>query len=296
VRRSQGCGAELPKSISPSTMMDSEAKHQITQQVMVADIMTAAGEKFLVSLSSPLELLLNFHLKSQSKEALRAGLHEHINTLRSRGFEPNRIMVDPFKSLVAVQNAFPGIEVDPSGAGYHLDKIDTKIRRIKEIMRSVIAGVPYKLAKERIKDLATYTISRMNIKSTSALNDGTCPGVHFTGQKPDYRSELNLAFGDYVEAYNPKAAERSNYVTMARTEPCIVLYPMVNRNGSWVYYNLATKVYIRGSQWRKFPINQLIISAMNEMAGESAIKLADFGAKIIQRWKCRVKRPTRHIS
>jgi hypothetical protein len=43
-----------------------------------------------------------------------AGVQAHINTLRSRGFEPGRILVDPFKSLMALQGAFPGVEIDPA--------------------------------------------------------------------------------------------------------------------------------------------------------------------------------------
>jgi hypothetical protein len=120
-------------------MEDTRAKMQLTEQVMVADVMHVAGNKFLVSISSPLEVLLVKHISNQSVGTLGTGVQSHINTLRSRGFEPKRIMVDPHKSLVSLQGAFPGVEIDPSGAGDHLDKIDTKIRRLKELMRCVIS-------------------------------------------------------------------------------------------------------------------------------------------------------------
>jgi hypothetical protein len=51
-----------------------------------------------------------------------------------------------------------------------------------------------------------------------------------------------------VEAYNPRAASKSNDVTVPRTEPCIALYPSANRNGSWVFYNVKTKTYVRRSR------------------------------------------------
>ncbi len=99
--------------------------------------------------------------------------------------------------------------------------------------------------------------------------------MRFTGVKPDFRTEFGLAFGDYVEAYNPRAAGRSNNVNTPRTEPCIALYPSANRNGSWVFYNLSTKTYVRRSRWQRLPVSQTIISAMDELAADNTLTLAD---------------------
>jgi len=109
------------------------------------------------------------------------------------------------------------VEIDPAGAGDHLDEIDMKIHRLKELMRSVVAGLPYTLGKDLVKDLV------------------------FTGYKPDFKTELSLAFGDYVEVYDPKSKGKSNDIMTAQTEPCVALYPSASRNGSWVFYSLLTK-------------------------------------------------------
>jgi hypothetical protein len=223
---------------------DRGAKLQITNQEMTADVMHTGNEKLLVTISKPLGLTLVQPVTSLSKDALGKALEGHINTLRSRGFDTRRVYVDPHKSLHALQGSFPGVEIDPSGAADHLNVIDTKIRRIKEIMRSVIAGLPYKLAKERIKDLATYAVNRTNLKSTQGLISTESPRVLFTGIKPEFKTEFGLSFGDYVEAYNPSAEKSSNDVTVARTEPCIALYSSANKNGSWLLYSLKTKTYV----------------------------------------------------
>jgi hypothetical protein len=203
---------------------DSAAKLQITYQDLVADVMHVAGQKFLVSISSPLELLMTYYVESQSTQELGNALQQHINTLRSRGFEPRWVLVDPHSSLVKL--------------------IDSKIRRVKEVARSVVAGLPYKLPRQHVKDLITYTVSRINLRGTSALNTPACPRVRFTGYRPNFKSELGLAFGDYVEVYDPKSHERSNDGFTERTESCIALYPIANRNGSWVFYNLRTESYV----------------------------------------------------
>jgi len=140
-----------------------------------------ADQKLLISISSPLELVLVCHLKSLSRDDLGTRVQKHIITLHSRGFEPRRILVDPHKTLISLQIAFPGVEIDRAGAGDHLDKVDIKIRWLKEDLPSVVAGLPYHVSKDRLKDFVTYAVSRANLHSTIALNDGECPRVSFTG-------------------------------------------------------------------------------------------------------------------
>ncbi len=134
-------------------------------------------------------------------------------------------------------------------------------------MRAIIAGLPFQLSRDSLKDLVTYVVSLMNLKRTTSLTDNVCPRVKFTGLRPGYEAEFGLAFGDYMEAYNPRAQQESNDVMLTRTKLCIALYPLANRNGSWVFYNLNTRPYIRRTQWKKIYTNQLVINKMNKLAG-----------------------------
>jgi hypothetical protein len=195
-----------------------------------------------------------------------------INLLRSRGFDTNLVIVDPQKSLMALEGSFPGVEINGTGAGDHLAKVDAKIRRIKETARSILVGLPYTLPQNRAKDLVTYVVNRLNTRRTSALNDNVCPRSKFTGRKIDYKREFMLGFGDYVEAYDPKA--RSNTMD-ARTEPCIALYPAANISGSWIFWNLKTDSYVRRTHWVKMRMTRNIVSRMNTLAGVDVVGVAD---------------------
>ncbi len=168
------------------------AMEQQTWQEMCTDVMHAAGEKFLIGVCSPLELTIISHMESLSMEALGSCLQKQINLLRSRGFEVRRVLVDPHKSFIGLTGSFPGTAIDAAGAGDHLDKVDDKIRRVKEMMQSIIAGLPYRLDKAKIKDLATYVVIGMNVHRTSALTDNVCPRMKFTGLKVDYKKEFGL--------------------------------------------------------------------------------------------------------
>jgi len=268
-------GKTMKKKAKRMVELDRGAQMQVKLQELSVDVMHTAGYKSLVSVCKPLGLTLIDTLKSLTTSELGRSLQAHINTLRSKGFEPAYVYADPQKGFKALEGSFPGVAIDVSGAGDHLAVVDTKIRRVKEIMRSIIAGLPYRLPKDRVKDLAMFAVNRTNLKSTGGLVSKESPRVRFTGIKPEYKTEFGLGFGDYVEAYNPRAEKRSNDVTMARTEPCIALYPSANRNGSWIFWNLCTKTYVRRTQWRRLPTSQTVIDIMNDMAGLSGITLAD---------------------
>ncbi len=72
-------------------------------------------------------------------------------------------------------------------------------------------------------------MSRINIWRTTALTENVCPWVLFTGIPVNYKKELQLAFGDYVEAY-----EGTYNTSQACSAACIALYPANNVAGSWV--------------------------------------------------------------
>jgi hypothetical protein len=87
-------GAQIPALRGKTTrrhakgavMEDLQAKMQLTEQTMVADVMHVVGDKFIVSVSSPLEVLLTKHLANLSLVSLGAGVQSHINTLRPSVF------------------------------------------------------------------------------------------------------------------------------------------------------------------------------------------------------------------
>ena len=93
------------------------------------------------------------------------------------------------------------------------------------------------------------------------------PRVKFTGRKPLYKKELGLAFGTYVECYDPACESRS--IDSERSEPCIALYPTGNANGSWWFLNLKTKRRVRRTNWQIMVTTDLIINTMNEYANEN---------------------------
>jgi hypothetical protein len=162
---------------------------------------------------------------------------------------------------------FFGVEIDVSGAGDHLEKVDIKIRRLKETIRSVQAGLPWKLPSTQVKHLVYYATSRNNARRTTSSITNIAPRVAFTGRKINYKKEFALAFGDYCECYDPKV--ESNNTEQDRTEPCTALYPTANAAGSWTFLNLKTNKNVRRTNWVKMVTNELVIKSMNAIASNA---------------------------
>ncbi len=169
--------------------------------------------------------------------------------------------VDPQSAFQGLRTQFPGVVIDVGGARDFVAKVDAKIRRVKELYRSVKAGLAWSLPVSRVKDLVAYAVSRINLRRTSALHGTLSPRVLFTGCKPSYKKELSLAFGDYVEVH----AGTTN-TSKERSVPCIALYPCANASGTWNFWSLTSKQYLRRSVWTKMVTNDLVIRTLNGVA------------------------------
>jgi hypothetical protein len=193
-------------------------------------------KKFFVTVSDPLNLTLQCKVENESRMSLGMALQGQLALLRTRGFIPMIVYTDPHSTFRSMTQDFPGMEIDIGGAGDYVAKVDAKIRRIKETYRSVKSGLKWDLPRSLIEDLVAYSVPRMNIRRTNALAESVCPRVLFAGIPVNYKKELVLAFGDYVEAY-----EGTDNTSRARSAACIALYPTGTATGSWVLWKIESR-------------------------------------------------------
>ena len=258
------------KKSSVSEVYDEGIKDQQTIQTLTADVAWIGGVKFLTSVSDPMNLLTSGYVKSLGEITLGRSLQGHLDIYNMFGFQVRQVMVDPLKALEKLRGKFPGTEIDVTGANDHLPAIDIKIRRLKELCRTMIQSLDYPMPKCLIRFLVTYCVSRINTRSGSGGN--VCPRVRLTGRKISYKREFALKFGDYVEV---KADSVSNSM-QARTMPCIALYPTTSINGAWRFLNLDSKLIISRSVYviPKFTPDN-VIKVMQELGRNGVIKAED---------------------
>jgi hypothetical protein len=137
-------------------VIDPEAIMREKAQVLYADVMHVDGNKFLVSVVDPLQLTIQAPLKNASADQLGLALQGHLSLLRARGFQPTVVYVDPQSGFRALKNLFPGVLIDDGGASDYVPKVDSKIKRIKELYRAVKNGLPWRLPTALVKHLVCY--------------------------------------------------------------------------------------------------------------------------------------------
>ena len=150
--------------------------------------------------------------------------------LRAKGVRVRSVRVDRHQSLLSLNGKLGDVDVEACGAGDHVGRAENKIKTVKEIYRTVITRLPWKLARRLIRDLVSFIIKRLNSQPSSS-GVAISPRVSITNVKIDFDKEYQLGFGDYVEARNP--AVKSNDADQPRTQSAIALYPVGNHVGSW---------------------------------------------------------------
>jgi hypothetical protein len=228
------------------------------RQTLYSDVMHMDGEKFLVTVCELLQLTIQYHIERETQNVLGVTLQGQLELLCSCGFVPTTVHTDPQSAFCALVGQFPGVVIGIGGAGDYVSKVDAKIRRIKELYRSVKASLPWKLPKALVKDLVAYAVAWINIQRTSAINQNVCPKVLFTGLKINYKKELELGFGDYCEVCNGMDNISKSHMIL-----CIALCPSNNAMGLWEFLSLTANKRIRHMQWQKMVTSEVIINMMN---------------------------------
>lgn len=247
------------------------------QQVLSVDIMFVDSVPSLVAVSTPLDLVLAVTLKQsdmlkaqRTAAAVKLGLDEMIGTLHSRGFVVTVIYSDGEGAIGKVKPYlnFLGIEVDISGAGGHVARIERKIQIIKERVRCHITGrTTFTLTALGISMLILYCASRLNYEHSGVT--GNCPREEFSGRRVDGTRDFRAAFGDYAVCTVP---ETKNNMEARVTDGYVVL-PTGNRAGSVKIYIILTQKIITRDQFKILPMPESVVQFLNNQAVAEGRKL-----------------------
>ena len=156
-----------------------------------------------------------------------------------------------------------GIEVDISGAGGHVSRIERKIQTVKERLRAYISyQLPFTLTYLGVAMLVLFCVSRLNYQVSSTGGGMESPRVMFSGHQTDGKLDFRAGFGEYAQCTVPN----TNSTMEARTEDCIVMLPTGNRTGSVKMMSITTGKLITRDQFKILPMPLSVIMRLNEMA------------------------------
>ena len=242
------------------------------QQVLAIDIMFVEKICSLVGVATPLDLtlassLIDVDLMKPSRAAtiVKEALIQMISALVSRNFIVQIIMSDGEGAIGKLKHQLQmlGIEVDFTGAGGHLARIERRIQMIKERVRAHICGrLHFTLSFLGISMLILYCVSRINYQPSGPRPGGPSPREVFTGQRADDNRDFRAAFGDYAICTKPT----TNNTMESRVEEGIVMPPVRNRSESVKMLNLATMKIMSRDNFKIQPMPESVIRTLNAAA------------------------------
>jgi hypothetical protein len=185
------------------------------QQTLVVDIMFIEQVSTLVIVDYPLDLTLGVTLdRTTTVKASRAAEHVKVcldiilSTLKARNFSVSVIYSDGEGAIAKLKSQFNalGIEVDISGSGGHVSRVERRILVLKERVRAHLLGrLPFALNILGLSLLILFCIPRLNYQHTSTRTGGLTPREAFIGQRVAAEKDFRATFRDsviYTEPYS----------------------------------------------------------------------------------------------
>jgi hypothetical protein len=142
----------------------------------------------------PLDLVLAVPQRTAS--AVKEGLDSMVGTMVGEGFSVSTIFSDGEGAVGKLKTHLNmlEIELDVSGGGGHVARIEREIQMIKERIRAHMTGrLPFTITFLGIAMLILYCESRLNYQKLGVT--GGCPREEFSGRRVDGNRDFRAPLG-----------------------------------------------------------------------------------------------------
>jgi hypothetical protein len=239
-------------------------------QDMYADICFLVDKPYMLSITQSLNMIMIKDLNGKRDAAtISDAIVGMVLQYRSRGFRIDKLFSDSERGMEASKRIFhaEGIDLDLSNAGEHVPIIERNVRFIKERIRTVLSGLPYRLPNKFMPYLADHAVMMINSFPRPSSHDPISPREHFTGRKLNYKRDVRVSLGEYAQVIIPNAT--SNDVRQPRTEGAIALLNTGNANSSVYFYVLRSGQVVARDRFTVLPMKMDVITRLENMAGRN---------------------------
>jgi len=234
-------------------------------QTLEEDIMFVDQIPFLVSLSTPLDLIIISELKARTATELWSVQFRHLGIYKAEGFAVHKVFFDREGGIGKIEAKLldSGYRLQQVGAGSHVPRLEVKLRVIKERLRGIINTLAYTLPKSLLPWAAYYVVIRLNCMPVHTRMDPTPARQILLGRKVDAGLDYALSFGQYVQVHEEDVVTNT---MKSRTEGALALKPDDNAVGSWSFWKLKTWKLVHRAHWTVIPIPEEVIEFINAKA------------------------------
>ena len=252
------------------------------------DFMYVHGKPYLITLSRHIifQSLQSFNRISKVKgkkifyqrgrKDMADGLNKVVQLYNDKGVTIDVIHADgEFRKVEALVTT----EVECCAAGEHVDRIERRIRVIKERTRCYWVDLPYKKAPKVMVDENLFEINEwLNAYPYKrGVSSKYSPGAMIQGKQPVDMQTLKVSFGAYCEVY-----DGTDNTNKQRTLSCIALRPC-NKQGGYYFLNLESGRKVHGYEWNELAISDRVIDMVHTLADkDNAPALDDQGCPVFE--------------
>jgi hypothetical protein len=218
-------------------------------------------------------------INNRTQRTLHIEIQAVIKLYETRGFTVTRVEGEQEFSCLA-NNLLP-TPLNIADADDHVAEVERSIRTIKERVRCLVQGLPFKrITKAMMRaaiENANKTHNQFPVKN--GVSDNLSPLTIMTGRPtPDY-NDMKIEFGAYAQVFednNPTKTPR------ARTMGAIALTPTGNAQGGYFFLSLATGRKLSGQQWDALPMPEGVVAAVERMAQNESQPLIGQGSPLFE--------------
>lgn len=254
---------------SPPTVRTDSVSYEVDRVLRLhVDLLFVNSHNFFLSVSEPLGLSMCSYLGvgkgSKTKSKILCAVKSHVLSYKSKQFDVREIISDNEPGMIASEEdiAALGVSLSLRGPNIHVPLVERKIRTVKEIARSTITSLPYKLPNKLLPKLISFAVSRSNYFPNKTGYVGISPREIYFGRKIDFNRDVRSEFGEFAHAYIPNVVSNS---LAPRTEAVLLLQPSGNDSGSIICYKLDNGEFVVRDKWISLPMPKDAIVKLNQL-------------------------------
>jgi hypothetical protein len=230
---------------------------------LFADIFYVNGNLFLHTISEFIKFRTVAPLNNRTKQTILTAISSVIRLYDKRGFTVTRVEADnEFAPLV--HDLLP-TQCNIAAADDHVAEVERSIRTIKERVRSILQGLPFKRVPKLIIRAAVAQVhtSLNQFPIPNSASSTISPLTIMTGNPlPDYH-DLRIEFGSYAQIF--KGNDPTNNMDTCTTG-AITLNPTGNTQGGVYFLSLSTGRRLTRQQWTPLPMPNGVVTRVEELA------------------------------
>jgi hypothetical protein len=243
------------------------------------DIFWVNGSPYFHTISEWIKFRTVAAINNRTKRTLHQETQAVIRLYEARGFTVSRVEGD--REFACIENELLPTPLNVADADDHVAEVERSIRTIKERVRCLVQGLPFKRIPKKMMRAAIENANKTlnQFPAQNGVSDDLSPLTIMTGRPtPDY-NDLKIEFGAYAQVF--EESERTNTLR-TRTTGAIALTPTGNAQGGYYFLSLATGMKLSRQQWDELPMPDGIIETVENMAEEEGQPLVALGAPFFE--------------